>query len=62
MPVLQLSTEAACGLAIGRWPRFRYDARGGGGCGVLAEERDGWCPLHFAPDQLTIPQIGRAHV
>lgn len=31
MALLQLRTEAGCGLAIGRWPRFRYDASGGGG-------------------------------
>ena len=28
---LQLATTKGCGLAIGAYPRFRYDARGGGG-------------------------------
>ncbi len=32
---LQLHTVADCGLAIGRYPHFRYDARGGGGIGEL---------------------------
>jgi hypothetical protein len=32
----RLQTLAGCGLAIGAYPRFRYDARGGGGLGVLA--------------------------
>jgi hypothetical protein len=31
MSPLQLSTESGCGLAIAGYPRFRYDARGGGG-------------------------------
>jgi hypothetical protein len=31
MARLQLSTESGCGLAIAGYPRFRYDARGGGG-------------------------------
>ena len=57
MPSLQLSTEDACGLAIGRWPRFCYDARGGGGTGEVGPEQGGWCPLHFAPEQLTIPPL-----
>ena len=58
MPPLQLTTEAGCGLAIGRYPRFRYDARGGGGSGQLeAPEAEGWRPLTFAPEGLTIPPL-----
>lgn len=57
MPSLQLSTEAGCGLAIGRYPRFRYDARGGGGSGDLGEERGGWRSLAFTPESLTIPPL-----
>jgi hypothetical protein len=58
MPSLQLSTEAGCALAIGRYPRFRYDARGGGGPGELeAPDGEGWRPLSFAPNGLTIPAL-----
>jgi hypothetical protein len=55
---LQLTTEAGCGLAIGLYPRFRYDARGGGGPGQLeASDGEGWRPLSFAPEGLTIPPL-----
>ena len=58
MPPLQLTTEAGCGLAIGRYPRFRYDARGGGGSGQLeVPDGLGWRTLAFAPDGLTIPPL-----
>ncbi len=67
MPQLQLHTEAGCGLAIGRWPRFRYDASGGGGLGCcgepLGEEQqwgvdpEGWQPLGFTPQALRIPPL-----
>ncbi|MFO0015319.1 MAG: hypothetical protein ACK52U_02030 [Synechococcaceae cyanobacterium] len=55
---LELRTEADCALAIGPWPRFRYDARGGGGRGESgAELGEGWRPLVFAPTALTIPPL-----
>ncbi len=55
---LQLTTEAGCGLAIGRYPRFRYDARGGGGSGQLeAPDGEGWRPLVFPPKELAIPAL-----
>jgi hypothetical protein len=58
MPLVALTTEAGCGLAIGRYPRFRYDARGGGGSGQLeAPDGEGWRPLAFAPEGLTIPPL-----
>lgn len=58
MPPLQLTTEAGCGLAIGRYPRFRYDARGGGGSSPLeAADGEGWRPLTFPPQGLTIPAL-----
>lgn len=58
MSPLQLSTEVGCGLAIGRYPRFRYDARGGGGSGQLeAPDGAGWRPLAFAPEGLVIPAL-----
>ncbi|MFM7360423.1 MAG: hypothetical protein ACKO25_01070 [Cyanobium sp.] len=31
MTLLRLSTFDGCGLAIGAYPRFRYDASSGGG-------------------------------
>jgi len=58
MPPLQLTTEAGCGLAIGRYPRFRYNARGGGGSGQLeAPDGEGWRPLVFPPEGLAIPAL-----
>jgi hypothetical protein len=57
--VLRLSTTADCGLAIGRYPRFRYDARGGGGVAELGElEGSGLRPILFAPSNLKIPPLG----
>jgi len=60
---LWLRTEAGCSLAIGRWPRFAYNASGGGGPafggpahgGVALEE--GWQGLQLDPAQLTIPDL-----
>jgi hypothetical protein len=70
MARLQLSTESGCGLAIAGYPRFRYDARGGGGPAEEGEpepqpdrqsEGDGggglWVPLRFAAEQLSIPTL-----
>jgi hypothetical protein len=58
MATLQLQTEAGCGLVIGRYPRFRYDARGGGGPAELgAPDDDGWQPLVFDPFSLRIPAL-----
>ncbi|MCS5698098.1 hypothetical protein NZK32_03470 [Cyanobium sp. FGCU-52] len=58
LDTLELRTDAGCGLAIGPWPRFRYDASGGGGTGVAGEtSADGWQPLHFDPAGLTIPAL-----
>lgn len=57
-PALQLATLAGCGLAIGRYPRFRYDGRGGGGLGQLAPAgSDGRQPLSFDPAALQIPPL-----
>lgn len=54
----QLLTGSGCGLAIGRYPRFRYDARGGGGPAALGTpDRDGWQPLLFQPATLRIPAL-----
>lgn len=68
MTQLQLSTLAGCGLAIGAYPRFRYDARGGGGLGRLAAPTDpgdrggageglGPRALRFEPAGLRIPDL-----
>ena len=56
---LHLITEARCGLAIGPYPRFRYDASGGGGIAELEEggEGGGWQTIHFDPAQLSIPAL-----
>jgi hypothetical protein len=55
---LLLTTEANGALAIGAYPRFRYDGRGGGGPatarGPLAE---GWQSLSFSPATLRIPPL-----
>ncbi len=54
-----MSTASGCGLAIGAYPRFRYDARGGGGVAQLAEagEQDGWQAIGFDPAGLLIPAL-----
>ena len=58
MTTLQLQTLAGCGLAIGRYPRFGYDASGGGGRAALGlHDRGGWQPLSFAACGLTIPAL-----
>ena len=58
MATLQLFTAAGCGLAIGRHPRFRYNAQGGSGTGRLGEmDATGWQPLAFDPASLTIPPL-----
>ncbi len=55
---LVLTTEARCALAIGPYPRFRYDARGGGGIsGPVEPGAEGWHTLRFDPAVLTIPAL-----
>ncbi len=55
---LQLSTLADCGLTIAGYPRFRYDARGGGGNAQLGPPRsDGLRPLSFPAAGLRIPPL-----
>ena len=54
----QLTTLDGCSLAIGRYPRFRYDGRGGGGpgtCGPLGP--DGQRAISFDPADLRIPPL-----
>jgi hypothetical protein len=58
MAGLLLRTEACCGLAIGRYPRFGYNASGGGGLARLGPpDPAGWQSLDFDPSTLTIPPL-----
>lgn len=58
MTELQLITLRGCELAIGRYPRFRYDASGGGGPAVVGpRDASGWEPLAFDPANLEIPPL-----
>ena len=58
---LQLHTLAGCRLAIGRYPAFRYDGRGGGGPGHSATPHDGTSSaLSFPPSTLSIPPLNTA--
>lgn len=58
MTQVRLSTEAGCGLAIGRYPRFRYDGRGGGGSGLAGEvDGEGRQSLAFEAAGLVIPAL-----
>ncbi|MFN9924149.1 MAG: hypothetical protein ACK55H_08980 [Cyanobacteriota bacterium] len=58
MDQLRLETLAGCGLAIGGYPRFRYDASGGGGLGLVsAGAGPGRNGLRFAPEGLQIPAL-----
>jgi len=58
MTTLHLQTLAGCGLKIGRYPRFRYDASGGGGSATRGgHDRGGWQPLSFEATALVIPAL-----
>ncbi len=58
MTTLQLLTQSDCGLVIGRYPRFRYNASGGGGRATLgSHDRAGWQTLRFDAAALTIPAL-----
>jgi hypothetical protein len=58
MTLLRLTTFDSCGLAIGAYPRFRYDASSGGGLGVLEPpDAAGRRPLRFDPAGLRIPPL-----
>lgn len=54
---VQLHTLAGCTLAIGAYPHFHYDARGGGGIGTLLSARGNRANLHFAASNLCIPPL-----
>ena len=54
----RLTTLPGCGLAIGGYPRFCYDATGGGGVGQVARPgASGWQGLEFDPAALQIPPL-----
>ncbi|MFZ0407610.1 MAG: hypothetical protein WAM11_05815 [Cyanobium sp.] len=58
MTTLHLQTLAGCGLRIGRYPRFGYDASGGGGTATLGgPDRGGWQALSFEAAALAIPAL-----
>ncbi|MFS6827462.1 hypothetical protein [Cyanobium sp. ATX-6F1] len=58
MSLLRLSTGEGCGLVIGAYPPFRYDARGGGGLGELGPANQaGLQALEFDPTALPIPPL-----
>jgi len=52
---LHLHTLDGCRLAIGRYPAFRYDGRGGGGPGSASDTG-----LAFPAETLTIPPLNTA--
>lgn len=55
---MALATDNGCALAIGFYPRFRYDGRGGGGVGRTGlPEPGGWQSLAFDPATLAIPAL-----
>ena len=55
---LRLHTLNGCRLAIGRFPAFRYDGRGGGGPGLSDTATGGTRrALSFPPDSLSIPPL-----
>ena len=58
---LQLFTLAGCRLAIGRYPAFRYDGRGGGGPGLIGTPEVGTSSaMSFPPGTLSIPPLNTA--
>jgi hypothetical protein len=58
MAGLLLRTQPDCGLAIGRYPRFGYNAAGGGGLASLGPpDAAGWQSLDFDPSSLAIPPL-----
>jgi hypothetical protein len=55
---IQLKTTASCSLAIGAFPRFSYDARGGGGGGLLQPlDALGRRTMNFPAGELRIPPL-----
>ena len=55
---MQLRSLKRCRLAIGSYPHFEYDARGGGGLGtLLPSQEDNIVHLIFSPEKFSIPPL-----
>jgi hypothetical protein len=55
---VELATQVGCALVIGRYPRFSYNANGGGGRAQQGpRDADGWQSLVFDPASLVIPEL-----
>jgi hypothetical protein len=52
-----LTTLGGCELAIGGYPRFRYNAFGGGAVGTALQQEDGNWVVSFPPDRVIIPAL-----
>ena len=58
MATVELATQAGCALVIGRYPRFSYNANGGGGRAQQGpSDAAGWQALVFDPASLVIPEL-----
>ena len=57
MAEARLITLASCGLVIGGYPRFRYNALGGEARGEAAEAERGLKRLQFPASTITIPAL-----
>ena len=57
---MQLKSLENCELSISFYPKFKYDASGGGGEGILSPPNDnGICPILFDINEFSIPPINR---
>ncbi len=56
-PQVRLKTRADCELAVSFYPRFRYNAVGGGGWGTVTNLGDGKLHLNFDTSVLIIPDM-----
>ncbi|MEB3351742.1 MAG: hypothetical protein VKM01_05390 [Cyanobacteriota bacterium] len=54
---MRLVTLSGCALAIGGWPRFGYNARGGGGEATVCPRANGRLGLIFEAAGLRIPPL-----
>ena len=55
---MHLSSLEGCRLAIGSYPPFNYDARGGGGKGTLVKtEKENILNLSFSSETFSIPPL-----
>ena len=55
---MHLKSLEGCRLAIGSYPAFHYDARGGGGKGILhPSEKENFLRLSFPSETFSIPPL-----